>query len=69
MWIFWLIGVAQLGSLIYQFSTGHPLGQRRFFGREVEPDSELFWALYAFQVFGFVLYVGFIVCKFYFKVF
>jgi hypothetical protein len=67
MWVLSIFAVAWLGILIYEFWTGRPIYRTRFFGKEVEQDSELFWALYAFQVFGFVIAVGYFVWLVYFK--
>ncbi|HEY2820413.1 MAG TPA: hypothetical protein VGJ06_05165 [Candidatus Acidoferrum sp.] len=67
MWFLFVFGVAWLGILVYQFLTGRPIYRSRFFGQEVEQDSELFWAFYAFQVFGFVSAVGYFVWILYFK--
>jgi hypothetical protein len=69
MWL--LVGFAMvwLGVLIYEFSTGRPIPGFRnaWFGQEVEPDSEMFWAFYAFRVFGFLFFVAMLVWMFYFK--
>ena len=67
MWILVLFGVGWFGILAYQFFTGRPLYRTKFLGKEVEPDSELFWAFYAFQVFSFVAGVGYFVWILYLK--
>jgi hypothetical protein len=69
MWFLVVFAVAWLGILIYEFSTGRllPGFRRPFFGKEVQPDSELFWGIYALHVFGFLFFVAMLVWMFYFK--
>ena len=69
MWLLIVFGMIWLGGLIYEFSTGRLLswGRSRFFGKEIEQDSEAFWAIYAFRVFGFLFFVAYMVWLFYFK--
>ncbi len=69
MWLIWLFGAVQLGFLIYEFSTGRLIGRNWKTWIAEESNRELFWSIYAFQVFGFLVFIAIVVCKFYFKVF
>jgi hypothetical protein len=69
MWLFLIFAAIWLGVLIYEFSTRRLVGWKRtpWFKKEPEPNGQVFWAMYAIHVFGFLVLAGYLVSEFYFK--